>query len=203
MISNRVEKLKFIVDEMYLALHLAKHSPDAFFARTIARHILIRAENFIEHARGLRSPLNRNKHNTRDFHRTKEIYAKTFNEYFIVSRDRLGAHVQDFDFGRRIELWNDIEIVKIAFFVEGAKELYQSLAIMNLPHYIPWAEPTELTNSSLSDVLRDFQRSADNGAWTEIAVDPLAMTRPNTTAALNMTPVHSRAGQLARPDWAD
>jgi hypothetical protein len=33
------------------------------------------------------------------FHRTKEAYATAF-EYFKVSRHRLGAHVQDFDFGK-------------------------------------------------------------------------------------------------------
>jgi hypothetical protein len=51
-IASRVEKLKFLVDEMQLAFHLTMHLTDPFVARTLARHILIRAENFIEHARG-------------------------------------------------------------------------------------------------------------------------------------------------------
>jgi hypothetical protein len=114
---TRVEKLRFIIEEMQLAFHLTTHLTDAFVARTLARHILIRAENFIEHARGLRRPLNDAGYNdTRDFHKIKEAYATTFEEYFKVSRHRLGAHVQDIDFGKRIELWNDIEIVKISFF---------------------------------------------------------------------------------------
>lgn len=197
MIATRVAKLKFIAEEMHIAFHLAKHAPDAFAARTLARHILIRAENCIEHARGLRKPLNVAGYDTRDFHKTKEAYAANFDEYFQVSRDRLGAHVQDFDFGKRIELWNDIEIVKIGFFVDGAKELYQILAVMNLPGYAPYADPPENTDATLNDVLLGFQRSKGNPHWVEIGVDPLAMTRDNTTAALNMTPVHSRAGQLA------
>lgn len=57
MIPTRVEKLKFVVEEMQLAFHLAMHLTDPFVARTLARHILIRGENFIEHARGLRRPL--------------------------------------------------------------------------------------------------------------------------------------------------
>ena len=118
MIPTRVEKLKFIVEEMQLAFHLAMHLTAPFVARTLARHILIRAENFIEHARGLRRPLNDADYDTRDFHKTKEAYASAFEEYFKISRHRLGAHVQDFDFGKRIELWNDIEIIKISFFVD-------------------------------------------------------------------------------------
>jgi hypothetical protein len=197
MVATRVEKLKFIVEEMHIAFHLATHAPDAFVARTLARHILIRAENFIEHARGLRKPLNIAGYDTHNFHKTKEAYAVNFDEYFQVSRDRLGAHVQDFDFGKRIELWNDIEIVKISFFIDGAKEIYQCLSIMNLPGYAPYADPPELTDASLNEVLREFQRSKDNRQWVEFGVDPLAMTRENTTATFNMTPVHSRAGQLA------
>ena len=71
-------------------------------ARTVTRHILIRAENFIAHARGLRRPLNDAGYDTRHFHRTKEAYATAFEEYFLTSRHKLGAHVQDFDFGKRI-----------------------------------------------------------------------------------------------------
>lgn len=197
MITTRIEKLKFIAEEMHMAFHLATNAPDAFAARTFARHILIRAKSFIEHARGLRKPLKVVGYDTRAFHMTKEVYADYFDEYFQVSRDRMGAHVQDFDFGKRIELWNDIEFVKISFFVEGAIELYQSLATMNLPDYAPYTDPSELTDVAFNEVLRAFQRSEDNRTWVEIGVDPLAMTRENTTATLNMTPVHSRAGQLA------
>jgi hypothetical protein len=58
MVAVRLAKLKFIAEEMTLARHLATHAPDAFDARTLARHILIRAHDFIEHARALRKPLN-------------------------------------------------------------------------------------------------------------------------------------------------
>ncbi|KVH41420.1 hypothetical protein WJ47_10040 [Burkholderia ubonensis] len=197
MIHGRVEKLKFIVEEMHIAFCLAMHLTDPFIARTLARHILVRAENFIEHARGLRRPLNDADYDTRDFHKTKEAYASAFDEYFKVARHRLGAHVQDFDFGKRIELWNDIEIVKISFFVEGAQEIYRSLAPLNLPGYIVYAEPPELTNPDIQESLRQYQRVFDNRNWIEMGVDPLALTRNNTAPVLNATPVHARAGQLA------
>jgi hypothetical protein len=196
-IATRVEKLKFLTDEMYIALQLATHAPDAFTARTLARHILVRAENFVAHARGLRKPLNQAGCDTRTFHETKETYAENFKEYFQQSRDRLGAHAQDFDFGKRIELWNDIEIIKIGYFVEGAKQLYSGLATMSLRGYVPYTEPAELANASFDEMLCEFQASGDNRHWVEIGADPLALTRDNTSAILNMTPVHQRAGQLA------
>jgi hypothetical protein len=196
-ISTRIEKLKFLTEEMHIALCLATRAPDAFSARTLARHILVRAENFIAHARGLRKPLNVAGYDTHAFHKTKEAYATAFDEYFQLSRDRLGAHVQDFDFGRRIELWNDIEIIKIGFFVEGARELYSGLAALSLPGYAPYTDPPELEDVSFNEMLREFQTSNDDRHWVEIGADPLAMTRDNTSAVLNMTPIHQRAGQLA------
>lgn len=197
MISTQLEKLKFIIEEMHIACHISMHLTDPFMARTLARHILVRAENFIEHARGLRKPLNDASYDTRYFHKTKEVYASAFDEYFKAARHRLGAHVQDFDFGKRIELWNDIEIGKISFFVEGAQEIYRSLAPLNLPGYILYAEPPELTQLDVLETLRQYQRSIDNRNWIEMGVDPLALTRNNTAAVLNATPVHARAGQLA------
>ena len=128
------------------------HLSDPFVARTLARHILIRAENFIEHARGLRRPLNDAGYDTCDFHKTKEAYASAFEEYFKVARHRLGAHVQDFDFGKRIELWNDIEIVKISFFVDGAQEIYRSLAPLNLPGYVAYTDPPELNDPAILEI---------------------------------------------------
>jgi hypothetical protein len=47
MISTRIEKLKFIVEEMQIAFHLSRLLTDQFAARTMARHILVRSENFI------------------------------------------------------------------------------------------------------------------------------------------------------------
>jgi hypothetical protein len=55
MIPDRIEKLRFIVEEMQIAFHLATQLTDPFLTHTIARQILIRAENFIEHARQLKA----------------------------------------------------------------------------------------------------------------------------------------------------
>lgn len=197
MIPDRIEKLKFIAEEMQIAFHMAIHLTDPFLTRTIARHILIRAENFIEHARGLRRPLNDAGYDTRAFHKTKEAYALVFEEYFKLARHRLGAHVQDFDFGKRIELWNEIEIVKVSYFVDGAREIYQNLAGLALPGYVAYAEPAAVSDPSLAQTLGQIQRSIDARNWVEMGTDPLAMTRGNTAAVLNTTPVHARAGQLA------
>ena len=47
------------------------------------------------------------------------------------------------------------------------------------------------------EILRQFQREVDRRTWVEMGSDPLALTRNNTSAVMNTTPVHARAGQLA------
>ena len=197
MLTTRVEKLKFLVEEMELAMQLALCAADSFVSRTLARHVLVRAENFIAHARQLRKPLNNAGYGTNRFHQLKETYAKTFEEYFKTSRDRLGAHVQDFDFGKRIDLWNDIEIIKIGYFADGAVEIYKELASLGLPGYIAYASPSELVDPAFEGLLPGIFAPNDGRQWTEIGSDLLALTRNNTSAILNLTPVHQRAGQLA------
>ena len=195
-IPNRLEKLRFLIGEMQLALLLARHAPDDFVARALARHVLVRAENYIEHARRLRTALNAARFATRDFHTRKEIYATTFEEYFKTARHKLSAHVQDLDFGNRIELWNDVEISKIGYFVDGAKEIYESLAALGIPGYVAHAPPTELTDPALLTILSSYQESADGRIRAEIGTDPLAMTRPSTLAVMVTGDAQQRAGQL-------
>jgi hypothetical protein len=66
-----------------------------------------------------------------------------------------------------------------------------------LPGYVSYVDPPELTDPAVLETISQFQRAIDNRNWIEMGTDPLAMTRDNTTAVLNMTPVHARAGQLA------
>ena len=53
-ITIRVEKLRFLVEEMELAFALSRAAPDAWEGRMLARHVLVRACDFIDHARALK-----------------------------------------------------------------------------------------------------------------------------------------------------
>lgn len=196
-ISARLEKLRFLAAEMQLAFHLSQFAPTDFEARVLVRHVIVRAEGFIEHARGLRRPLTRAGFQTENFHRTKENYAIIFDEYFQLARDRLGAHVQDLDFGRRIELWNNIEISKFEFLADGAVEIYRMLDELSTPGYVPYADFPVLSDPVFKEALKAYRASGSSMLRVEMGSDPLAMTRPNTSAMLSLTPVHARAGQIA------
>ena len=188
----RSEKMRFLIAEMQLAFQLTKHAPDSFMARTLALHIIIRAKDFIEHARAVRKPLGLSK--TSDFHTAKEAYADTFVEYYGLARDKIGAHFQDLDFGKRIELWTAIDQSKIEYFVDGAAEVYGKLA--GVPGYEPYTPPVILNDAALKAAFADFSRRRGDTNWVEMSSDPLAATRENTTAVMNGSTLHARAGQV-------
>lgn len=194
-IPERIEKLRFLVEDMELAFVLSRWAPGAWEGRLIARQVLIRAKDFIAHARALRTHL-KTYGPAGDFHSRKEAYAAWFDEYFATTRDRLGAHLQDLDFGRRIEIWNDIETSKVHVFVEGAREIYEHLGGFSLPGYAPLQPVVELADASFKAKLEAFRNSNADGR-PEVGADPLAITRPQTIATINNHPIHARAGQLS------
>jgi len=188
----RSEKKRFLIAEMQLAFQLTNYAPDSFMARTLALHIVIRAKDFIEHARAIRKPLAISK--TSDYHIAKEAYADTFAEYYGIARDKIGAHIQDLDFSKRIEMWTAIDQSKIGYFVDGAVEIYTKLA--SVPGYVSYVPPAILNDADLKAAVADFSRKRGDSNWVEMSSDPLAVTRENTTAVMNGSPLHARAGQV-------
>lgn len=198
MLQVRLEKLKFIVEEMALALFLSKNIDDSFVARTLALHIIVRIKDFIAHADQLRKPLAAGGCNVTEFVGKKKAYTESYDEYYKLARDKNAAHVQDVDFADRIELWNDIEMVKMEYFVDGATEIYESLAKLKIPGYVPYKQPSEIKSPNVIQELRLFQRALENDSMGKVVVatDVLALTRDHTSGLVNTTDVHLRAGQI-------
>jgi hypothetical protein len=196
-LQRRFELLRFIVQDLELGLLLAKETGDDFVQRTLARHVLIRAENLIEHTRRLRKPLNASGASTGRFHQAKETYAKLFVEYFELGRHKLAGHVQDLDFGARIDLWNSVDLSKISFFTESACEIYNVLGTLGLADLQPLESFPELSSLAVLSELREFADENTPDGFLRIGIDPLSTTRQGTGTILNFTPLHQRAGQLA------
>jgi len=196
-------KLSFAAAEMDLALLLAKHAPNDFVGRAIARHVVVRTKDFIVLAydalgvlkRALGAPA------TADVRKRLDAYRDAFDEYYARTRTKLGAHVQPLLFAERLELWTDVEVSKLSYFTDGAREVYEAFAHLSPADYAPYAEFGEATDASLLNVLADYARegSTEDGS-VRIGVDVFAASRPRTVCVLNFTDVHQRAGELAAID---
>lgn len=195
-LNKSIEKLKYILEEMEVANYLASTASDDASARLFARHVIIRAENLIAHARRLKKPLKRAGYKVNKFHLTKEAYALEYESYFSNVRNKLGAHIQDFDFLERIEIWNEIEIIKVDYFANDAISIYRELEKLSIPGLSFYDKPSELEDPNYIAKITEFNKVHKLTPASELCTDPLAISRPNTMGGLNMTQIHIRAGQL-------
>lgn len=203
-VPARLAKIRFIAQELELALLIARSLPEDHSRRVLARRVAVRAKDFVDHARQLRKPLQLLGVDTGDFHARKEAYAQSFLEHFPVLRDRLGAHMQDVELQERLQLWSEIEVVKLSYFVDGAREIYaHALGPLNLPGYADYASFPEMTGGDLRAALEELCRATREPPGVRMTVDALAGTRPDSLVMLNEHPAHVRAKQIVSLiEWA-
>lgn len=191
----KTEKLEFAAEEMFVALRLAAATCDDFNARAVARHVLVRARDFIALVYDLLGVLRRSGLDVEAERKRVGDFAAPFEEYFATTRTKLAAHVQNLEFAERLELWTDIDLSKLTYFAEGAYEILNG--IRTLRGQTPLAQPA----------VPSGRRTSPLDPTVQMGADVLASTRPNTVALLNFTPVHQRAGELAtisrwlRAEW--
>ena len=128
-IAIRAEKLRFLTDELALASELCASAANAGMARMIARHVTVRTADFIDHARQLRNGLPASA-GAKGFKDTVNVLNDEFQANLALARHKLGAHVQDMDFVERLNLWVAIDAGKVAYFAEGARELWDRLGAL-------------------------------------------------------------------------
>ena len=95
-------------------------------------------------------------------------------------------------------MWNDIEIAKVEFFVEGAREIYRILGDLGVPGHDPCAALPELTGPALMEIFSGFNGGGEPDMKFYMSSDPLASTRNNTSAVISGSPVGC-TGRTSRP----
>jgi hypothetical protein len=195
-------KLQFAAAEMELALLLARHAPNDFLGRAVARHVVVRAKDFIALCYDAASALKKSAGSgaVADVRERLDAYRDAFDEYYATTRTKLGAHVQPVEFAERLELWTDLEVGKLSYFVDGAREVYDAFAELSPPDYTPYATFRETTDLELLGRLAGHAKGGTDDGYASIGADVFAASRPRTVSVLNFTPVHQRAGELAAID---
>lgn len=192
----RLEKLLFSVREIALAGHLARQIKDDDLARTFGRRVLVRVGDLIIQTQSLKALVVAAGADYQDLKQRREALTEVYEEYSKRTRDKLAAHVQDLDLQQRLDLWFGIDDSTLDYFVSGALEIYcNCLGGMLLPGYQIYTPFQELVDDRLTELLGVVERR--DAGRVVMSSDALALTRSNTVAALNFTPVHERAGQLA------
>lgn len=196
-IANRLEKLRFLAQEIELIALITTAQPTDYRRRAMARRVLVRVKDFANHVAQLPKPLKAAGLNAAELKDRKEVYALSFAEYYQKQRDRMSAHVQDLDLVERLELWTDIEITKLKYFVDGAKELYvESLGAVGASDYQPFASFPEVSDPAFASVLAGHAASVPASQGVTLDVGSFAASNPNTVTIIDGTPLQQRAAQL-------
>ena len=196
-LQTSTEKLVFCAREMHLAYRLAQAAPTDFVRRAVARHVVVRARDFIELAFDVLGGLKRQGVVVASERARVGAYRDAFDEYYDSTRTALSAHVQPLEYSHRLELWKELEIVKLSYFVDGAREICEGLAELQPGEHAPFAAFPEAGDESLAVDLQGHAAENAPDGFTRLGTDVLAATRANTVVAMNFTPVHQRAGELA------
>jgi hypothetical protein len=201
-IAIRLQKLRFLAQELELAYCMVVAQPSDHYRRVFSRRVLIRTQDFAAHLRALRKPAQQAGYDLSSILLAKEAYAKGFEEYYREQRNRLCGHVQDVEWLHRLQLWIDIEASKVEYFAGGAREVYERLGEIGLPDYQPYSSFPELGDADFAAALAAAASARPANPGVTMGVDILAATRPNTTVMLNFHPLHQRGAQLAAiGDW--
>ncbi|QDH15735.1 hypothetical protein E3E11_07610 [Oecophyllibacter saccharovorans] len=197
MLHIRLEKIRFLVMEMRLVLRLVQAAPTDEVARIIARHIFVRLENFIQHARQLKKFLNTSGYNTNHYHKIKEEYVKLFEDYSKKIRNHLSAHIQDLDLREILVFWYFIDEEKLSIFVELAAKIYSSLENLGIVGFPILKDFPEINEPVFKETLLDWEGSGEKSNGFEVARDPFSRARPDTLSIGNYDfPLINRAQQI-------
>lgn len=189
-----VDALDFVIRELELTAFLCRFGGEDFEKRTIARHTIVRAEDVVKLARRFRKHVNIA---CVDFSAARvaiERFENRVSKPLITTRNRLAAHVQDLDFIKRLDLWDDIDLDLVQSCHRSALDVRSALANAGVP-FDEYASYPEILDAVLLERLVKYRGSTRPDALVRVRADPLAARRPNSTTILNGSPSHQRASQ--------
>lgn len=185
-----MEHLKYCLKEILIIKSLIEIDNSNFYKRSLARLIAIRIDDFIK----LSFTLNKstvNKQNIKDDLNTLQDY---YVEYFKTQRDKFGAHFQELDFSKRLELWSNIDFEKTDFFSSIPLDIYNNFSTVS-----GFQRPDEIFNSISSEMIqeiKDLNIELDIEKYPNFSSDILSLTRYNSGGIIPCSKLQVKAGVL-------
>jgi hypothetical protein len=190
-----MDKLKYCTKEIIILDQLLRLKSCGFYKRALSRFVMIRLDAFITLARQANNQIDINEKSRRkrikgSLNALEELY----KEFLYKQRNSFGGHFKVMDFGTRIDIWSEIEYYKIDFFIKSIIEIYNMFK--NEVWYEDFTSILHIIGSTIGKDVESISSVMDLENRPRIANDVLALTRPNTVAALSGHPLHERAGIL-------
>lgn len=181
-----MKKIHFCVTQIIRIKNLVEILDSDFFARVISRKIIVRIDDFIDLTRIYNNSAVTDSVFKKNLKKQLNELDNEFKNCLILQRHKFSAHIQDLEFGLRIDSWANISYKNIIFFHNKIIEIYELLK--NQPYFIPINTNDFALSRKIINKIQAVVKDKDIESSPMASTDILAMTRFNSSGA--MIPCH-------------
>jgi hypothetical protein len=192
-----IKKLLYCIRMMNLIKQFSSIGNSDYEKRIISRYIFVYFDSFLVLAPILKNNINKglkskNKSKFTDSNiievekKISEITIE-YNSFYSILRDKVSAHRKDLSIIELCEVWNEIDVTALDYYISEALDIYNllhSLEVNEIPKYIDF--------HSISKNISNFP---DNINY-KFSSDNLALTRTNTIALIPSNDLQKRVSQI-------
>lgn len=185
-----MKKIHFCVTQIIRIKRLIETIESDFFARVISRKVIVRLDDFIDITRRY----NNSSVTDNIFKRNLKTKLNELNTEFEtrlrLQRHKFSAHVQDLEFGLRVDSWANISYDNIIFFHDKIIEIYELLE--NQPNYITINTNDFILSQKDKNDIQALVKDKDIESSPMISTDILAITRYNNSGMIPGHPIQDK-----------
>ncbi len=184
-----IKKTLYCVRMMNLVKRLSNVATNDYKKRIISRSIFVYLDAFFNFAPQIKNSLDKKDVNVKSINEKISKIRDEYEDYYSKIRDKLTAHRQDLPILETFEVWNDIDVTTLDYFITEVLDIY------NLLHGLKRNEITSYSDFTIASV--ELKPSTSNIPTTpSIASDNLALTRPNTISLVAINQIQYRGTQI-------
>lgn len=185
-----MKKIHFCITQIIRIKNLIEVIESDFFARVISRKVIVRIDDFIDITRRYNNSTVTDGVLKRNLKTKLNELNTEFENRLRLQRHKFSAHVQDLEFGLRIDSWANISLENIVFFHDKIIEIYELLE--NQSEYISINTIDLVLSRQEIDKIQTIVKDKDIESSPMISTDILAITRFNSGAMIPGHPIQDK-----------
>ncbi len=185
-----MKKIHFCVTQIIRIKKLIETIESDFFARVISRKTIVRIDDFIDITRRYNNATITDRVLKRTLKTKLNELNTEFENRLRLQRHKFSAHVQDLEFGVRIDSWAKISYENIVFFHDKIIEIYDLLE--NQANYIPININDLVISQQEINKIQELVKEKDIESSPMVSTDILALTRFNSGAMIPGHPIQDK-----------
>ena len=185
-----MKKIHFCATQIINIKNLIETINSDFFARVISRKIIVRIDDFIDITRRYNNSAVTDSVLKRNLKIKLNELDTQFESRLRLQRHKFSAHVQDLEFGLRVNSWTDITHENIIYFHDKIIEIYNLLE--NQPDLLPIQANNLAVSPQELKKIQQLVKEKDIESNPMFATDILAMTRFNSGAMIPCDPIQDK-----------